>query len=346
MLGWKEPFANQPVSAEIHMSRFSGVGSLSGVLVAIVGDVILDEFTYGKETRRSAEDSAASCYDVIREEHLPGSAGATARCVALLGGKPTLFSVTGTGRTSKRLSEMLEKLGVNAHFVRDDGRPTTIKQRLVDSETGRQVAVIERQTRDSIPEWAELALIKQVEAVEATVIAVTDNARGVITDKVAPELSRIAREQGKKLLVDARPKPVAWYAEHYPHLYLITPNRREAEVMLGVPIRTQDDIDSAGRRLRDILKCNVLLTLSEQGAQLFPLDGADESFPARNGAPPVSVSGAGDTVVATIALCLGAGVDLKEACRLSQITAAIAVSKEGTGVATKEELAEKLQTHD
>lgn len=328
------------------MTRFSGVEMFSGVQVVVVGDVILDEFTYGKETRRSAEDSAAACFDVVREEHLPGSAGATARCVALLGGAATLFSVTGSGRTSKRLGEMFERLGVNAHFVRDDARPTTIKQRLVDVQTGRQVAVIERQTRDPIPEWAELALIKQVEAAEASVIAVTDNARGVITERVARELSRIAREQGKKLVVDARPRPVQWYKDHVPHLDLITPNRREAEAMLGIAIRTQDEIDAAGRKLREILKCNVLMTLSEQGARLFPLDGEDESFPARNGTPPVCVSGAGDTVVATITLCLGAGVDLKDACRLSQIAAAISVGKEGTAVATKEELLAKLEVHN
>lgn len=315
------------------------------VRIDVVGDVIFDEFTYGHRTRPSAEDMAAYCYTVGREEQLPGSAGCTARCIVALGGQASVFSVTGSGRTAKRLSDMLEKLGIAVHFIRDDDRTTTVKQRLVDAVTGRQVAVIERQTRDPIAAWSEAALMTKLSESKAEIIAVTDNDRGVVTPGLAQQLSAFAAERGKKLIVDARPRSVTWYQEHFPHLYLITPNLHETEIMLGGgSIRTRDDIDAAGRKLQALLNCNVLITMSEEGAKLFPVEGEAEelAYCALNGAP-VCVSGAGDTVVATIALCVGAGMSLGAGCEVAMHAAAITVSKEGTAVADHHDLQARLE---
>ena len=310
----------------------------SKVVLAIVGDIILDIFRYVEKDRPSAEDLGAFCYTEAHQERLAGGIGTTARCAVGLGGQAEVYGASGIGHSADQLRETLQKVGIVMKLVRVEGRPTTVKDRVVEKSTNRQIAVLERQVRTPVDDWAADALVERVRESQAQVVVVSDFDRGVVTPRLARGLSESAQQFGRPLIVDARPRPLAWYREHFPYLSLITPNRREAEGMLGRSLRTEPEIDRAGRELREALRCSVLITLSEQGARLYEFEGGEHAYTPTNGHEVVCVAGAGDTMVATIGLCLGAGMTLHEACVMAQYAAGVTVMKPGTEVVTQAEL--------
>lgn len=317
-----------------------------GVRAAVVGDVILDVFIDVKQDRPSSEDSDAWCYAEGRELRLPGGAGCVARALVSLGGSAEVYGVSGVGHSSIQLVEALKAHGIEVNLVSDSARPTTVKTRYMNIETRRQVGVFERQVRQPVSDEVGEDILSRVRKIDSAAILVADYNRGVVSPQVARGLSAFARESEKRLIVDARPRPVSWYEEHFPHLYLVTPNRQEAEKMLDCVIRDEGDVLTAGRELRARLRCNVLVTLSEQGACLFQTDGEEYRYRARDVVKPACVSGAGDTLVATIALGVGSGMTLQQACQLGQYAAGITIIKPGTEVATLAELREALSVED
>lgn len=310
--------------------------------VAVVGDAILDVWLTVRFWKPSAEDGAANCYDIVEEMKLPGGVGSTARCVSGLGGRVELYAVSGAGSSANRLKHALEEHGIRAKLTPMRDRPTDVKTRAVDADNGRQVFVFENRPREPIPDAAADLLIADIQKTTASVIVVSDFDRGVVTPRVARAVSAFCRESGRKLVVDARPRPLAWYRENFPDLHLLTPNRSEAEALLGRSLKTDEDIDRAGDELRKRLQCNVLLKLSEDGAWLFPLEGESRHYTAHNDHPEC-VCGAGDSYVGTIGLSLAAGVGLDEACEFGAYAAAVTVGKKGSQVVDKAGLEDALR---
>lgn len=307
--------------------------------IAVVGDLMLDKFSCGRSTRRSAEDSRAQCVDITKIHTLPGGIATPARCIKFLGGSVKVYGVAGNDQPGAMLGQLLESFGIARGVFVIDGRPTTVKDRIIDEDTGTQLIVLEYQDRSLIPRYAEEGLIGRIcGGDQPDAVLLTDFDRGVVTPRLAITVSRWCRDRKIPLIVDARPKPLAWYTEAFPHLDLITPNRLEAEGMLGRRITTTEEVIRAGLEIQTALQCNVLLTLSEHGAWLFEREGAKTHFPATN-SEPLCVSGAGDTLAATITLCVAAGMTLQQACQIGQFAAGITVGKPGSEVATYEELA-------
>ncbi len=266
-----------------------------------------------------------------------GGAGTTARCVVLLGGASHLYAVTGIGDDAVTLQRFIHEAGISCGLMSDFTRPSTRKERFTTPDN-QQVIVLEKETRAPISRWVEDGLMGRIRETEASVVAVSDFGRGVVTESLSRRVSQFCQERGKHLIVDAREYSLERYRESFPYLTLVTPNLREASAMVGHPIGKSDEgIDDAGMTLRDELDCNVLITLSEDGARLYTIAGGIIPYEAPN-KHPVCVSGGGDTMVATISLCLATGMSLPEACRIAQLAAGITVGKPGTGVATAAEL--------
>lgn len=330
--------------------------------VILVGDIMLDVFVPCGKDRRSSEDTDAWCFTMRGEHRLPGGVGCTARCVKALGGNPEVFAVTGTGTTNRRLRDGLRDYGISDRGLHSvSGRPTTLKRRYEDAEhPGRQFFVTEAQDRSDIDDAAAEAIGAGIQLSDAKVILVSDYMRGVVSKRLCEILVEEALENGRYLIVDGRLRDLSWYEDRFGrYIDLITPNRREAECMLGgVALGSASQLQSGGRAIQEALMCNVLLTLSEQGARLFGWNSApsvsktngDRGHGRRNGVPgdeyayqahngnPVNVSGAGDTLAATIALCIAAGMPLPEACELGSMAASISVGKPGSEVASADEL--------
>jgi rfaE bifunctional protein kinase chain/domain len=319
------------------------VGGFAGLPVLVVGDVMLDRFIVGRVTRISPEAPVP----VVRfeSEHLRlGGAANVANNIAVLGGRATLVGTIGADATGERLCEQLAAAGVSVDgLVQDPGRPTTEKVRIV-TERNQQVARIDYERDADIADEIERAIVERVTRLgpDAKTLLVSDYLKGTITRPVIEALlecratadaRRAPARSPLPLIVDPKIPHLACYAG----ATLITPNHLEAETATHRRLRTDEDARAVARDFRDRAGCGgVLITRGEHGMWLSDASG-EGRIPAV--AREVSdVTGAGDTVVATLALALAAGATMTEAAILANHAAGIVVGKFGPATVTPDEL--------
>ena len=310
------------------------VQRLAGRSVLIVGDVMLDHFVIGRVDRISPEAPVP----VVRFEHEEfrlGGAANVAHNIAALGGRPELVGVIGNDGEAERLMRELGQLSIGGGgIVRAAGRCTTRKLRVVTNRN-QQVARIDYENDQEVSGTLEAELIRRVEELASTVeaVLVSDYLKGVVSRGVAAAAIRAARSAGIPVLID----PKVPHVDYYTGATLITPNHHEAEAVAHMRIRSADEAREAARRFRERAGCDsVLLTRGEHGMWLHTPDG-DTALDAE--AREVSdVTGAGDTVIGTMALGLAARGSLPDAARLANRAAGIVVGKFGPATVTLDEL--------
>jgi D-beta-D-heptose 7-phosphate kinase/D-beta-D-heptose 1-phosphate adenosyltransferase len=314
--------------------------------VLVVGDVMLDRFIVGVVTRISPEAPVP----VVRfqSEHVRlGGAANVAHNIAALGGTPTLVGLIGSDGSGEQLRRELTAAGIGSEgLVEDRERPTTEKVRVV-TERNQQVARIDYEADADVTGPLAQALIDRVStlAVHADAFLVSDYLKGTITRPLMDVLiarsrsaSRSDAQSRAPLIVD----PKIPHLDCYAGAAVVTPNHHESETATHRRIRTDDDARLAGRELRARVGCDaVLMTLGEQGMWLSASD-VEGSIPAV-AREVADVTGAGDTVVATLALALAAGAPLEEAAVLANHAAGIVVGKFGAATVTRDELITNLQ---
>ncbi len=312
------------------------VARLSGRSILVVGDVMLDRFIVGTVTRISPEAPVPVVR--YRSEHVRlGGAANVAHNLAALGARVSLVGVVGEDAAADHLRHALSKAGVAPdHLVVDPSRPTVEKVRIV-TERNQQVARIDYEADADVSADVERALLAAVLATRgASATLVSDYLKGVITGAVVRALVE-QQAPGAPLVVDPKVPHLAYYRG----VTIITPNHHEAEQATHRRIRTDEDAQAAARALRADAGCEaVLITRGEHGMWLSS-DGIDGSVPAV--AREVSdVTGAGDTVVATLALAMAGGATLSEAAVLANLAAGVVVGKFGAATVTREELLAQL----
>ena len=329
------------------------VGRFAGQPVLVVGDVMLDRFIVGRVTRISPEAPVPVVQFQSDYVRLGGAAN-VAHNLAALGGRPSLVGIVGADGAASRLREQLALAGVNVDgLVEDRGRPTTEKVRVV-TERNQQVARIDYEHDADASGAVEAALVECIARLGqgAKVLLVSDYLKGAITRPVFESLLAVVSGSASRgsasprtagsaeatavripLIVDPKIPHLAAYAG----ATLVTPNHHEAEVATHLRVRTDKEARQAARDFRARTQCEaVLITRGEQGMWLSGPD-AEGSIPAV--AREVSdVTGAGDTVVAALALALAAGGTMAEAAALANHAAGIVVGKFGPATVTSEEL--------
>ena len=303
----------------------------SNAHVLVVGDVMLDRYWFGDVSRISPE-APVPVVHVQRTEERPGGAANVARNIASLGGKATLLSVVGDDEAGRSLTALLEKERVTTVFHKDAQLPTTVKLRVIGRQ--QQLLRIDFETPPS-REVLEDKLDDFESLVDsADVIILSDYGKGGLTH--VSKMIAAAKAHGKRILVDPKGDDFARYAG----ATLLTPNRSEFREVVG---RWKDEADLARRAevLRTELKLDALLvTRSEQGMSLFSISGAmHEPTQAQE---VYDVSGAGDTVIATLGLMMAADVDMPDAVRIANRAAGVVVGKLGTATVSREELISSL----
>jgi len=306
------------------------VGRFAGLPVLVVGDVMLDRFVVGRVTRISPEAPVPIVRFESEHTRLGGAAN-VAHNIAALGGRASLVGIVGQDAAAGTLRAQLAAAGIDAAgLVADAARPTTEKVRVV-TERNQQVARIDYERDTDAGGEIEQALVAQVARLAggARALLVSDYLKGAITRPVIEALLRA----GTPLIVDPKIPHLACYAG----ATLVTPNHHEAEVATHFRIRTDADARQAARDFRTRAQCGgVLITRGEHGMWLSA-ETVEGSIPAR--AREVSdVTGAGDTVVATLALALAAGATSAEAAALANQAAGIVVGKFGPATLTAAEL--------
>lgn len=309
--------------------------------VLVVGDVMLDRFIVGRVTRISPEAPVP----IVRfeSEHVRlGGAANVAHNIAALGGRASLVGIVGADAAAAQLRAQLAAAGVGADgLVEDRARPTTEKVRVV-TERNQQVARIDYERDADAGGDVERAIVAQVARLgrDVKALLVSDYLKGAITRTVVEALigsaksrSATASAERTPLIVDPKIPHLAYYAG----ATLVTPNHHEAEIATHLRVRTDDEARQAARNFRTRAQCEaVLITRGEHGMWLSEA-GVEGSIPAV--AREVSdVTGAGDTVVATLALALAAGATMAEAAALANQAAGIVVGKFGPATVTAEEL--------
>jgi rfaE bifunctional protein kinase chain/domain len=295
--------------------------------VLVVGDVMLDRYWFGEVSRISPE-APVPIVHVKKTEERPGGAANVARNIASLGGQATLLSVVGDDETGRILAALLAQERVTTHFHKDATLPTTVKLRVIGRQ--QQLMRIDFETPPS-REVLEDKLGDFESMVDAhDVVILSDYGKGGLTH--VTKMIDAAKRHGKRILIDPKGDDYAKYRG----ATLLTPNRSEFREVMG---KWRDDADLAQRaeKLRDDLSLDALLvTRSEEGMSLFTSSEVlHEPTRARE---VFDVSGAGDTVIATIALMLAAGSDMAAAVRIANRAASVVVGKLGTATLTRTEL--------
>ena len=305
------------------------LSALVGKTVIVVGDLMLDEYVFGTATRISQEAPVM----VVRKSHtrvVPGGAANVAKNVLALGGAPALVGVVGDDVGGQVLVQSLEDAGIrDAIVIPDPGRPTTRKTRVL-ADSAHQVLRIDEESSDPVSESMEtqigLRLAHRIHR-GADAILFSDYVKGTLTKGTIQRVTQ--GKLGIPLIANAKPHSLPFYAG----ATLVSLNRPEAEAAVGRSIESLAAARAAAQELSDKHQIqDVLVTMGSKGMALANAD-----------APPVPVevfdtAGAGDTVIATVALALAAGVRAADAIQLASHTAAAVVRKVGVAVPSPDDL--------
>jgi D-beta-D-heptose 7-phosphate kinase/D-beta-D-heptose 1-phosphate adenosyltransferase len=305
----------------------------AGARILVVGDAMLDRFIVGRVTRISPEAPVpvvAFAHDMYRI----GGAANVAHNIAALGGGTTLVAVTGQDDAAATLTQACREAGIAPSFVSDAQRPTTTKVRVV-TERNQQVARIDYEVDAEATGDVESRIVAAVHqhAPRASAVVVSDYLKGAVTRRVFEAVVAAAGDAGIPVLVD----PKIPHIDYYAGATVITPNHHEAEAATHMRVRSDEEAGAAARLFRDRARCGaVLMTRGDQGMWLLS-DDAEGHLPAA-AREVADVTGAGDTVVATLALALAAGATTAEATRLANQAAGVVVAKFGPATLSTAEL--------
>lgn len=307
------------------------VAAFPGKRIGVVGDVMLDIFSRGRSERLSPE---APVPVVISEseQYIPGGAANAACNARALGGTIDLFGVVGDDERGRALMTLLTERGVDTHVMVDATRPTTTKQRIVVAN--RHLLRIDweaaRPLSEEVAQAEALRIIAIMPKWDTLIIA--DYAKGYLAEGFIQTVMDAARGRGLPVIIDTKPVNVQYFGT----AYLFTPNLKEACDMAEC-----GDVSVAGATLAARLRTPVLITRGAEGMTLFDAGGTHHLL--ARATDVVDVSGAGDTVVATVALAVASGASLIEAMELATTAAAIAIGKEGTSTVSEDEMRERLR---
>jgi len=286
--------------------------------IVVIGDLMLDKYRYC--TTRKNPENVAPCYRVLSKEYKPGGAGNVAASLAKLGSDFKLLGILSKDHYASILEKALADLRVPCEFIRDEQRPTIVKERLYVK--GKYECRIDDEEIAPISENHVQEILRGIG--NPDLIIVSDYRKGMIT----PELMNALRATGIRIVVDAKPKQV----DRYGNVFLVKPNSREARAMA----HTRGDLQ-AGEALMQTLNSNVLITRGARGISYFGLDGKRYKFPAEK-RKVVDVTGAGDIAISTFAHCLVKGRSLEECIFFANRAAGISVEYPGCHPVSEEEM--------
>ncbi|GEM_PF-45999 len=303
--------------------------------IMVVGDVMLDRYTFGDVERLSPE----APIPIVRktsEKFVLGGAGNVAANLASLGAGVSLVGVLGNDSHRDIVLRILREQGIDRKDILvHKTKPTIVKHRIV-SGPGHQLLRVDEENTENLDARAEEEIVRRVreEIKKCDIIVFSDYAKGLFSKDLAQKILKEAKRQGKKVLGDFKPKN----KEMFVGVDLLSPNLKEAGEMTGL-----HDIEDIGPALIDYFGADVMLTRGGEGISVFThADRSHNHIPGKK-IKVFDVSGAGDTVIAVVALALASGLDLKDAAHLANVAGAIVVQKPGTATISAEELASALQ---
>lgn len=308
--------------------------------ILVLGDFMLDRYVYGDAERISPE-APVPVLRVVRQEEALGGTGSVVADIAALQAVPHCVGVLGTDGPGERLQELLRQTGADpAGLIRLPGRPTTLKTRLVGLAQHRhrqQLIRIDDESAEPVDDSVADALLAKVRRFlpQCHAVCIEDYSKGVVTPRVAQAVIAAARQQGVPVLVD--PANTNDYSR-YAGATIITPNRTETEKVSGLKLRRIDAVRESGAAILAACRTEyVCVTLDAEGAALIGPGGAFEHIPTKT-RDVYDVTGAGDEVLAALAVAVAAGASWREAVMLANVAGGLEVEKFGCVPITRDEV--------
>lgn len=316
------------------------VSKFAGLRIVTLGDLMLDEFIWG-EVRRISPEAPVPVVEVKRETWHLGGAGNVVSNLLELGARAIPIGVVGSDAAAKMLRDRFaERKADTDGIITDSSRPTTRKTRVVAHN--QQMVRADREDRSPVSTAVEdrvIAAFNQALS-NADAVIISDYDKGLLTPRVLRAVIESAQSQATLVCLDPKIRNFA----HYRSVDVITPNQIEAERASGVEISDESSLITAARRIRELIGCkNVLITRGEHGMSMLDAEGEMTHIPtvARE---VYDVTGAGDTVIATLTVALASGATLNEAAIIANHAAGVVVGKVGTATASRDELLATLRS--
>ena len=302
--------------------------------ILVIGDLMIDHYLWGSCDRISPE-APVQVVNVKKESSVLGGAGNVINNLVTLGSVVDVISVIGNDSVANELKSLLEKIDVpTSNLVVENNRKTSKKSRLIASQ--QQVLRYDMESIDDINENSHKQIIQTLEKNidKYSSIILSDYGKGVLTTNLTKEIIKIANKNNIKVLVDPKGKDYSKYKGSY----TLTPNKKEAMEATNIDIKDESSLIEALKSLKTQCELEVsLITLSEQGIAIFDDELTIKPTVARE---VYDVTGAGDTVIASIAFALGNNLDIKDAIYFANLAAGVVVGKIGSATTTLDEIYE------
>jgi rfaE bifunctional protein kinase chain/domain len=320
------------------------VEAFRGRTVVVIGDLIADEYLFGKPARISREAPVLILRFTEREVGLGGAANA-AHNVHALGARVVPIGVVGRDAPGDELLGLFHGAGMPTDgIVTENGRPTPVKTRIMAGgyqATRQQVVRLDREPEAELQTITEDALVTRLTglAERADAILVSDYGYGTVTPRLFERIRAIARRTGAVVSVDSR-----YQLPRFTGVTAATPNEAELEQLAGTAVDDERGVEKAGRQLLERLEARLLLvTRGSRGMALLERDGGSSFIPIHGTDEIADVTGAGDTVISTFTVALASGAMPVDAATLANMAGGIVVMKRGTATVSPAELAQALE---
>lgn len=306
--------------------------------ILIIGDIMLDHYIYGNCNRISPE-APVQVVEVNRDVYTLGGAGNVLQNLLAFNCYTNIISVVGDDDDAQLVIDQLKEEGItNQILIRDQRRCTTVKSRVMVSN--HQLIRLDREVTHPISDDTVAAIVKEFKERIHThnIILLSDYNKGLLSVPLLEEIFSVCRAAGIKTIVDPKGNDFS----KYKGVNIIKPNKKEAITASGINITNNETLRAACERIKQVTECDsVIITMSEDGIAFFS-EGVLEIIPTK-ALDVVDVTGAGDTVLASLGLAFASGYTLWEACNFANHAAAVVVSKVGSATATLDEVEQKFK---
>lgn len=309
--------------------------------VLVIGDIMLDAYYEGDASRISPE-APVPVVKIERKRHILGGAGNVARNIIALGGKCSIISLVGKDFSAQVIKDLLKESDIEYYLLEEENRPTTVKSRIF--ARNQQMIRYDEETTETLRHDTKKHLKNILPGYlrEYPVIILSDYGKGFLYEELIRDIYAAAEKiniRKPKIFIDPKPQNKSFYRG----CFLLTPNHKESEALAGREMHGKEEICAAAKTiLQDLNADNILVTLGADGMAYFSKEFS-RAYHIKSSAKQVfDVTGAGDTVIATMAVCEAVGIEKETACNIATLAAGIVVEKVGSATAGQEELLQAL----
>ena len=311
---------------------FNKLKNLHEINILVIGDIMLDKYLTGI-TNRISPEAPVPIIEVMHEEFMLGGAGNVVKNLVSFGAKCSIISIIGNDAAGNLVIDLVREQGLDINMlIKQNSRITTQKNRIIVS--GQQVIRFDNESRETISKESEKKIVDylKINITNYNAILISDYQKGMISESLCKNIIELSNKKNIMVIVDPKGNDYS----KYKNATLIKPNLNEAQIVLNRILKNNNEIEKGLIDLRKLLNSKyIIITLAEKGVAL--LDSTCEIIPTKE-CQVYDVSGADDTVLSSIAICLSKKLTLYESCLFSNLAASVVVRKSGSATTTLEEI--------